>query len=61
MFNLFYNLGAMVKSLRNLSLYFFDIEFTRVKTPFDFGEELGYLFWNLFYPAEDYLEMVLAN
>lgn len=51
-FNLFYNGGSILKSVTNLILYFFAQEYTRVKTPFTFGMELGQIFWLLFYPVE---------
>lgn len=49
--NWFYNGGLVFTSCRNLFYYFERIELTRVKTPFDFGMELGLIYWHLFYPA----------
>lgn len=54
-FNLFYNLGSMLTSLRNIFYYFAEIEYTRVKTSFEMGYELGTMFWYLFYPSEEYI------
>ena len=40
-FNLFFNAGNIVSSVKNLVLYFYQIKYTRVKSPVDVGKELG--------------------
>ena len=49
-FNLFFNAGNIVSSVKNLALYFYQSKYTRVKSPFDVGKELGQIFWFAFYP-----------
>lgn len=50
LFNLLFNFGEMYESARNLAFYFNFKPYTRVKTSFDFGFELGNLIRLLFYP-----------
>ena len=40
-FNLFFNAGNIVSSVKNLVLYYYQIKYTRVKSPVDVGKELG--------------------
>ena len=42
-------------------LYFYKREFTRVKDAFDFGMELGTIFWFTFYPQKENIEMLLDD
>ena len=41
-------------------MYFIAIDYTRVKTPFDMGMQLGQIFWLTFYPAKFYLDTSIA-
>lgn len=50
LFNLYFNAGTSIASVRNLLLYFIKPEFTRVKTPRDFGNEIGQMIWYNLYP-----------
>ena len=61
MFNLFYNGGYLLKGVSNIIMYFIALEYTRIKTPFDMGMELGQIFWLLFYPAQKYLDNALEE
>lgn len=49
-FNLYFNAGTTISSVRNLLLYFYMPEFSRVKSPKDFGNEVGQLLWYNLYP-----------
>jgi hypothetical protein len=60
-FNIFYNLGVVLRSSRNLFFYFRNIEYTKTKTRFQVGQELGTIFWNLFFPAELNIDTVLGS
>ena len=60
-FNLFYNGGYLLKGVSNIIMYFIALEYTRVKTPFDMGMELGQIFWMLFYPAQKYLDNAIEE
>ena len=60
-FNLFYNGGYLLKGVSNIIMYFIALEYTRIKTPFDMGMELGQIFWLLFYPAQKYLDNALEE
>ena len=50
LFNFYFNAGTTISSVRNLLLYFFMPEFSRVKTPRDFGNEVGQMIWYNLYP-----------
>lgn len=54
-FNLFFGAGSVTTGVRNILLYFYEQQYTRVKDSFDFGTELGQIFWFLFYPQEEYI------
>ena len=60
MFNLFYNGGKIVKGITHVLMYFIAIDYTRVKSPFDMGMQLGQIFWLTFYPARLYLDTSIA-
>ena len=60
-FNLFFYSGNIVSSVKNLVLYFYSINYTRVQTPFDVGLELGQIFWYIFYPGKKHIEELLAR
>ena len=49
-FNMFFNSGTIITNVRNLVLYFYDRDYTRVKNVFQFGTEMGQIFWYVFYP-----------
>ena len=51
MFNIFYNGGNIMKGFTNIWMYFIATDYTRVKTPFDLGMQMGQIFWLTFYPA----------
>ena len=40
-FNLFFNSGTIITCVRNLVLYFYGRDYTRVKNAFQFGTEMG--------------------
>ena len=61
LFNLYFNAGTSISSVRNLLLYFMKPEFSRVKTPRDFGNEIGQMLWYNLYPQKSYIDRVLAN
>lgn len=48
--NLVFGAGSIYTGLRNLLLYFYELEYTRVKNAFDFGMECGQIFWYMFFP-----------
>ena len=50
LFNLYFNAGTTISSVRNLLLYFYLPEFSRVKNPRDFGNEVGQMLWFNLYP-----------
>lgn len=41
LFNFFYSGGNIIKGVTNIIMYFLAKKYTRVKTPFKFGMELG--------------------
>lgn len=59
LFNLFYNSGTIIKGITNIAMFSLAIDYTRVKTPFSMGMELGQVFWLIFYPSQTYLDKVL--
>ena len=61
MFNVFYNGGNIISGITNIWMYFIASDYTRVKTPFDLGMELGQIFWLTFYPALTYLDEAIAD
>lgn len=60
-FNMFFYGGNIVSSVKNLTLYFFSINYTRVQSPYDVGLELGQIFWYIFNPGKPYIETILAD
>lgn len=48
--NTVYGAGSIYTSMRNLVLYFYEMEYTRVKDAFSFGMESGQIFWLVFFP-----------
>lgn len=49
-FNLIYNGGNLIHSVKNIVLYFYDSKYTRVVDPKAFGMEIGQMLWQVFYP-----------
>jgi hypothetical protein len=60
-FNAFYNSGDIFTSLRNIFLYFMDSAFGRVQDATSFGKELGNVFFLVFYPQKENLELLAAS
>lgn len=60
-FNVVFNAGEILTSLRHLMLYFYTFRYTRVEDPYTWGMELGTIFWLLFYPTEVYLNESLDS
>jgi hypothetical protein len=58
-FNLFFNSGTIITCVRNLVLYFYGRDYTRVKNAFQFGTEVGQIFWYIFYPSRIYIQTTL--
>ena len=58
---MFYSGGNIFKGIVNISLYFIAMEYTRVKSPFTMGMELGQIFWLIFYPIDEYLDLMLET
>ena len=56
LFNLFYNIGYIYESVRNIVFYFNMMDYTRVKTASDFGFEMGLIARLLFYPTKAKLD-----
>ena len=42
-------------------MYFMAKEYTRVSDPFSMGMELGQIFWLIFFPVEEYLDLALDS
>ena len=61
LFNIFYNGGNIIKGITNIWMYFIASDYTRIKTPFDLGMQLGQLWWLMFYPAQTYLDNAIAE
>jgi hypothetical protein len=51
----------MYESARNISFYFYFKPYTRIKTSFDFGFEIGNLIRLLLYPKHKQLDFDLAQ
>ena len=60
-FNLFFYSGNIVSSVKNLVLYFYSINYTRVQSPFEVGLELGQIFWYIFNPGRKHIESIIAS
>lgn len=58
-FNLFYSSGNIIKGIVNVAMYFMAKEYTRVSGPYSMGMELGQIFWLVFFPVEEYLDVAL--
>ena len=58
-FNMFFNSGTIITNVRNLVLYFYERDYTRVKNVFQFGTEMGQIFWYVFYPTRIYIQTTL--
>ena len=42
-------------------MYFMAKEYTRVEGPRSMGMELGQIFWLIFYPVEEYLDLSIEE
>lgn len=60
-FNLLYNLGPIVSCARNLAFFWLQPEYTRVKTWYDVGLEIGNIFYFMVNPMEQTIERTLKN
>ena len=61
LFNVLYNLGPIVTSVRHLAYVLYYPEYTRVKTWRDFGMEAGQIFYLIFNPAKSTIASTLAR
>jgi len=60
-FNLGYNFGGLVTSIKNIWMWNVAKEYTRISDSFTMGMEMGQMFWMIFYPTEMYLDQSLAD
>ena len=60
-FNLGYNFGGIVTSIKNIWMWNVAKEYTRINDSFTMGMEMGQIFWMIFYPTEKYLDESLAD
>jgi hypothetical protein len=60
LFNLLFNFGDMYDSARNIAFYFYYKPYTRVKSAFEFGFEIGNLARLIFYPKHEQLDLDIA-
>lgn len=60
-FNLGYNLGGLVTSIKNIWMWNVAKEYTRIEDSFTMGMEMGQMFWMIFYPTQLYLDTSLAD
>jgi len=60
-FNLGYNFGTLITSIKNIWMWNVAKEYTRIEDSFTMGMEMGQMFWMIFYPTETYLDQSLAD
>jgi len=50
-----------MKGVVNVAMYFMAKEYTRVEDSRSMGMELGQIFWLIFFPVEEYLDLAIED
>ena len=50
-----------MKGIVNVAMYFMAKEYTRVEDSRSMGMELGQIFWLIFFPVEEYLDLAIED